>query len=478
MPLTNMFKAKGLKRRWLVNNLGLVALILLVFVAVFCITAYNFYYTNLTSQLIARADTTALFLQTYQSSDPTLFFENTRRYAEEFVDRDKMEFQVIQRNERVRYSSSDGLFSGFDPGTPDVATALKQQKTTSYAGEDSFTKERVLSVTAPLYFPNGELAGAVRMITGLRNVDQIILTLCLISIFVAVSIFGFVLFTNSYFLRSILNPVREINEITKQIAAGEYGGTIEKKFDDEIGELADSINFMSSEIGKSEMLKNDFISSVSHELRTPLTAITGWAETLQQQSSFEKDSLEQRGLAVIARESQNLRQMVEELLDFSRIQSGRMVINKTPIDIAAELEDSMFSFEQRLRQDGLYVTYENRMGDDVIIQGDRARLHQVFINILDNARKYSLPGGTIDLSISLDQAAGMVEIRITDHGVGIAPDDLPHIKQKFYKGKSRQPGSGIGLAVCDEIVMLHNGTLTLESKVGEGTTAIIRLPLR
>ena len=259
----------------------------------------------------------------------------------------------------------------------------------------------------------------------------------------------------------------------KRIAAGEYGITIEKKFNDEIGELADSINFMSSETQRSIMIKNDFISSVSHELRTPLTAINGWAETLLHSEGLDK--IEQRGLSVILRESNHLREMVEELLDFSRIESGRLVINKTTMDVKAELEDTILMFEQRLQQDKLHVVYTDCCGSEVLIQGDRSRLRQVFVNIIDNARKYSPPNETIDIKI--ERRSEWAAVVIADHGPGIPAADLPRVKQKFYKGNANKPGSGIGLAVSDEIIQMHGGELRIESEEGDGTVVTILLPL-
>ena len=384
-----------------------------------------------------------------------------------------MEFEVVGVNGYVICSSSSSILTGFRPGTPDVAEAIAQQKTRSFSGRDSLTGERVMSVSSPVYLSSGELIGAIRHVTGLSNVDRSVTELSLFAVGAVCIIFLFVLLSNTYFLRSIVNPIREINDTTKRIAAGEYGITIEKKFNDEIGELADSINFMSSETQRSIMIKNDFISSVSHELRTPLTAINGWAETLLHSEGLDK--IEQRGLSVILRESNHLREMVEELLDFSRIESGRLVINKTTMDVKAELEDTILMFEQRLQQDKLHVVYTDCCGSEVLIQGDRSRLRQVFVNIIDNARKYSPPNETIDIKI--ERRSEWAAVVIADHGPGIPAADLPRVKQKFYKGNANKPGSGIGLAVSDEIVQMHGGELRIESEEGDGTVVTILLPL-
>ncbi|MBE6953905.1 MAG: HAMP domain-containing histidine kinase [Ruminococcaceae bacterium] len=468
-----MARFRGIKRRWLTNNLSLIALFLLIAAVVFVAMVHNFFYSNLSSLLVTRANASASMFQTYINKSENEFFDGAKRYTADFVDKDKMEFEVIGLSGYVISSSSSSILTGFRPGTPDVAEALATQKTVPYTGVDSLTGERVMSVSAPVFLASGELIGTIRYVTGLSVVTRGITELTLVAIGVIAIIFFFVIFSNRYFIRSIVNPIREINETTKRIAAGEYGITIEKTFNDEIGELADSINFMSSETQRSIMIKNDFISSVSHELRTPLTAINGWTETLLHSEGLDKIS--QRGLSVILRESNHLREMVEELLDFSRIESGRLVINRTHIDLKAELEDTIIMFEQRLAQDKLHVVYTDNCDDEVILLGDRSRLRQVFVNIIDNARKYSPPDATIDISI--EERGEMVAVIIADHGSGISAVDLPHVKQKFYKGNANKPGSGIGLAVSDEIIQMHKGELLIESTEGEGTTVTILLPL-
>lgn len=464
---------RGIKRRWITNNLVPIILILLVAVLAFSTAVTYFYSNNLSSQLVTRVNASAVLFQTYINKSESEFYTGARRYTEEFVDKDKMEFEVIGINGYVICSSSSDILTGFCPGTPDVADALSTQSTRTFSGRDSLTGERVMSVSSPVYLSDGELIGVIRYVTGLSAVEQRVTQMVLAAFAAAALIFLFVLASNRYFLRSIVSPIREINETTKRIAAGEYGVTIEKKRNDEIGELADSINFMANETQRSIMMKNDFISSVSHELRTPLTAINGWTETLLQSEGLDK--IEQRGLSVILRESNRLRELVEELLDFSRIESGRLVINKTAMDLRAELEDTILMFEQRLQQDQLHVVYTDCCGSEVTIQGDRSRLRQVFVNIIDNARKYSPPNASIDVQLECrgDQAA----VVIADHGTGISAADLPHVKQKFYKGNANKPGSGIGLAVSDEIVQMHGGELLIDSEVGTGTTVTILLPL-
>jgi len=268
-----------------------------------------------------------------------------------------------------------------------------------------------------------------------------------------------------------VNPVKEISTTARRVAKGDFDARLEKKYDDEIGELCDTINSMAQELGTSEKLKNDFISSVSHELRTPLTAIKGWAETMQ--VSEDNPEVIRKGVIIIAKESERLSGLVEELLDFSRFQSGRMTLMMDKVDLLAELDEAVYLFDDRAARG--HIRLECDEPENLApVWGDRNRLRQVFVNILENAIKYSDEGGLVQVTAS--ESAEELIVRIADNGCGIAPEDLPKVKEKFYKANMTRGGSGIGLAVADEIVRLHHGSLELASEPEKGTEVTIRLP--
>ena len=281
-------------------------------------------------------------------------------------------------------------------------------------------------------------------------------------------------FGANYFIKSVLDPVIRVTETAKRIAAGSYGVQMEKRSDDEMGELVDSINDMSMKIDQAERTQSEFISSVSHELRTPLTAINGWAETLYNGEVRDATDVK-KGMGIIVSEAQRLTRMVEELLEFSRMETGRFNLSVEPIDIQAELEDAVYTYREFFRRKGLELDYTEAGEDLPIINGDPERLRQVFCNLLDNADKHGGAGGRIEVSISRD--GDDIIIRIRDYGPGVPEDELPFIKYKFYKGSSKVRGSGIGLAVCEEIVNSHNGTLTIGNAPGGGCMVTVQLPV-
>ena len=283
-----------------------------------------------------------------------------------------------------------------------------------------------------------------------------------------------VYFSNLYFVKSIVEPMAGITEITQRIAGGSYGIQIEKQHDDEIGDLTDAINDMSARIDQAEKLKSEFISSVSHELRTPLTAINGWAETIQRGEVRDAEDVK-KGMGIIVSEAKRLTNMVEELLEFSRIEDGRFTLSIEPVDLKAEFEDAVYTYREFFRKDGIELVYQDSDEEFPPVEADPERLRQVFCNIMDNAAKHGGSGGRIDCAIRREDGWAVITVR--DHGAGIPADELPLVKTKFYKGSSKARGSGIGLAVCEEIVARHEGELVIGNAEGGGCVVTIRLPV-
>ena len=283
---------------------------------------------------------------------------------------------------------------------------------------------------------------------------------------------GLIIISNLLFINNVVEPVAVVSDAAKRIAAGSYGFQIEKKYADELGELVDNINDMSLQIGQNEKMKGEFISSVSHELRTPLTAINGWGETILEDPSGDPVQM-RRGIRIILNESRRLSTMVEELLEFSKMEDGRFTLRIEQVDLQAEFEDAIFTYRELFRQEGIELHYIP--GDEEMppIPGDPERLKQVFCNVLDNAAKHGGAGKRIDASIAPED--GEQVIRIRDYGPGVPEEELPYVKQKFYKGSSKARGSGIGLAVCDEIVKLHGGVFEIGNAEGGGAVVTIRL---
>ena len=339
-------------------------------------------------------------------------------------------------------------------------------------GVDENTGEHIMAVSSPMIYSNGEVIGVLRYVTSMKLVDRQIFFVASISLLGLFAVLAIVLISSNLYLRSIMIPVGQLTEKAKRISGGSYGVQIQTKYDDEIGELASAINEMSAKISQNEKMQAEFISQLSHELRTPLTVINGWSETLLADESMDADT--RQGLKIISSEAARLTEMVMELLDFTRMQDGRMTLAVEVTDIRGEFEDTVYMYSSRLASDGIKLEYLDDGQDIPEIPCDGKRLRQVFLNILDNAAKHGGEGKRIEATMSLEE--GNVVVRIRDFGPGIPEDELPLVKKKFYKGSASVRGSGIGLAVCDEIVEMHGGTLTLENAQGGGTLVTVKLP--
>ena len=461
---------KGIARRWFVNTIGIVFVILVIFIASLSITVQSSVYSGIETSITGRVDELLNWLSVSSGGYVTSEFNAiTRDYIENyFQDKDKMEIMALSRTGQVLITST-----GFEPDQqpmPDYDLALQSEDGTGNWIGQLNTGEKVMAITRAVRDEDGALVGSIRYVVSLERADQQMAFVVIILVLAGLFILLLLTFSGVYFIRSILVPVKRISASAKQIAQGDFDVRVEKSKDDELGQLCDAVNDMAGELGAAERMKNDFISSVSHELRTPLTAIKGWAETLRLGADQETA---EKGMTVIIRESARLSGLVEELLDFSRLQSGRMRLSAARLDILAELDEAVYLFTDRARTEHKDLTYEENTSLSPVY-GDRDRLRQVFVNIIDNALKYTQAGGVI--TVSSREAMGYVEVTVSDTGCGIPAQHLPNVKKKFYKANQLVRGSGIGLAVADEIVSLHGGTLGIESQEGVGTVVTIRLP--
>lgn len=455
----------------MVNSISVVLFIVLLAVAAFSAAMGSYYYSTLSESLKQKAENAISSFDYYRTEAE--YYDNARAVVAGEPNSDKLEVEYLDADGQIRFSSSD-LTAFRSPGTPDIAEAISMKRTKVWIGADPSTGEHIMAASSPLMI-DGEVVGVMRYVTSLNKVDKQIIIIVAIALGIGLGILGMVYFSNLYFIRSIVDPVAGITETAKRIAAGSYGVQIEKRYDDEIGALTDTINDMSLKINQSEKMKNEFISSVSHELRTPLTAINGWAETIMNGEVRDAGDVK-KGMGIIVSEARRLTNMVEELLEFSRIQDGRFTLSVEPMDIKAELEDAVYTYREFFRREGIELNHFDCDEEFPPIAGDPERLRQVFCNLLDNAAKHGGSGKRIDTAIARDE--DQVVITIRDYGPGIPAEELPHVKYKFYKGSSKARGSGIGLAVCDEIITRHEGTLDIDNAEGGGCILTIHLPIR
>lgn len=459
----------SITQHWLRNNIGVVTAILVVLEILLIFVVRNYYYSSARQYLTSKMKIVTTAVMNASGDDQTNYNTEIRSIVEGYDEKDKIELMAIKTDGEVDVTSS-GFSPSVDDSMSDYEEAKKSDTGVGVQIYDLSTGEKVMAVTSVIS-PRGSEYEALRMLSSMKNIDHQILMISILITIIVLAIVLLLFFSGMFFIKSIVMPIRSINSIARKFATGDFSERLEKKRNDELGELCDSINYMAQELSNTEQMKNEFISSASHELRTPLTAIKGWTETVT--SMYDDKETFKKGMRVITSETERLSQMVEELLDFSRIQDNRLTLIMDTIDILAELGETVLIYQERAKALGITLNYyEPKMLP--FVYGDKNRLRQVFINIVDNAIKYSNKGDTV--SVEAYEEDNEICISISDTGMGISKEDLPKVKTKFFKANHTRRGSGIGLAVADEIIQRHGGSLEINSEQGVGTTVMITLP--
>ena len=460
---------KSIKTR-LVGNFMLIIIITVCILEMFLINAEKHYsYKNLEDVVTNQIKLSSDFYDKYFSMSS--LESNVLNNVDVFWEKTTSEVQIIDMSGNVLMDSI-GAVSNNVANMPDVKKAIGGELG-KWIGNVDYDDVEVMAISYPLKY-NNKVIGVLRFITSLREVNKEIkfISYIYISIGLLVILISGVL---SYFLaNTIVKPLEEVTKAAEKMASGQLSSRSTKKYDDEIGKLSDTLNSMAEELSHKDELKNEFISSVSHELRTPLTSIKGWAITLNTTDLDDKELLRD-GLDIIEKESDRLTGMVEELLDFSRFVSNKITLKVKNIDIVDVIEKVKKQLEPRAKREKINFVLE-KDDDSIEIMADENRIKQVLINVIDNAFKFTPENGEVKITVKNKQE--YVNIAVKDTGSGISKEDLPRVKEKFFKGKSSKSQNGLGLSISDEIVKLHNGTMDIYSEIDKGTEVVIKLPLK
>ncbi|MDK7355616.1 HAMP domain-containing sensor histidine kinase [Peptoniphilus harei] len=454
----------------LVRSFLIIILITISIIDIFLLFAFSsYYYNNISKELIQRMEVSLeIYRRDYSDkSIEDLIYED----SDIFLSNTNAEVQILDKDKNL-LSDSIGRLASNPIETSDVLAAERGEIKT-WKGEESQTGESIMSVAGPIKNNEDETIGYLRFISSMEEVKaaifKTIISLLIFTLFVA-------LLTTTVSLlisKSIVRPILELTEVAKTMLKGNYEEKAKVFEDDEIGELAKTLNAMSDEIINKDRIKNDFISSISHELRTPLTSIKGWAVVLKDAKEDEKDLMED-GLNIIENEADRLAKMVEELLDFSRYISGRITLDKEIIDISQTCLDISKQMRPRAKSNNIELITDLPK-ESILINADENRIKQLLINLLDNAIKFTSDKGWVKFQMLKED--DKVQIMISDNGMGMTKEELAHVKEKFYKGKHSKSHSGIGLSISDEITKLHQGSLEIFSEENIGTTVKVSLPI-
>ena len=437
---------KGITKRWMLNTLSVILAIIILIIVTLIVSISYLFRSQIEGDLHSASNELSMVFSGFRADNATEFTGASRDYIENFDKKEQMGVMVLNSSGKVVLTST-GFLPSEKENMTDFDDAKKNTAGFAFWNGRLLSGERAMSETRLIKDEHGNVIGGLRYIVSMEPAQSRIIFFSLIVIAVGIGIIAMVVLSGLAFIRSIVKPIRRLSETAAQIAQGDFSATekIEHKYDDEIGDLCDAVSDMAKDLQTTEQMKNDFISRVSHELRTPLTAIKGWAETMQ---------LGERGTI------------------------DRMVLMKEKVDILAEFDETVYMLKERAVEEGIHLLYDDPDFLLPPIYGDRNRLKQVFLNILDNALKYTPKGGVVAAQVLYTKDnPDEIKIVVTDSGCGIPAEDLPRVKDKFYKANQNVGGSGIGLAVADEIMNLHNGKLEIESGEGVGTTVTLTFPV-
>lgn len=431
-------------------------------------TIKNYYYSSATGVLRSQANYSASLYSTYLANSN--LSEVVLNDLSQFYNGVNAEVQILDNSGLVILDTIDGNNIGTILDYKDIESA-KEGNIGDHIYKSTKNNKNELSVTVPLK-NRTEQVGMARFIISLEEIDSLMNQRYLVFLFFGIFVLICSFLFSKIMTKVIVKPLDDLTDVALKLSDGRLYVKASETGDDEIAKLGKTMNLMSENLVKKEQLKKDFISSISHELRTPLTVIKGWAFTLQSEAKDNK--LLEDGLNIIEKESDRLGNMVTELLDFSELSSGRILMNKELFDLS---ELSIFINKQLTPKSqsnniDLLINYED---EPVMVMADKDRIKQVLINIIDNAIKFTGEGGTILTDIKKDENNAIVEV--IDNGCGISEDEIELVTGKFYKGSNSNSHTGLGLSICEEIVNAHNGNLIIKSILDKGTTVRIELPL-
>ncbi len=455
-------------RKQLVNNYVLVALItVLILESMFMLVISQYYMGGVERILKTDAETAANFYNRSASqgdiyAKSNYIFENLSMEESALV-------EVLDLNGKVIIDST-GSSSDVLVTTGDFIQALNGN-IDSWTGHSDLN-ELIIAVSAPIY-EGDNIIGVLRYVSSLEPTYHIMIQYLLISLLIGLTVIGVAFVFAQAMSKRILVPIQELVRVTEEVAQGNYKVTAIKYHNDEIGQLVDAVNIMTKEITKADQAKSEFISSISHELRTPLTSIKGWAETMQDMS--EEPEIIEEGLGIIGKETDRLIILVNDLLDFSRLQAHRLELKKEEFSMTDLLEDVQNQFSVRCRQEGIHMSVLTDNNESWVF-ADYNRLKQVFINVVDNAMKFTAGRPKAEIKISSQVLDDQIIMIVEDNGSGISQQDLKRVKEKFYKGSSNKSGTGLGLSIASEIMELHGGKMLIDSTQGKGTKVMLIMP--
>ncbi|MGA9467807.1 MAG: HAMP domain-containing sensor histidine kinase [Exiguobacterium marinum] len=453
-----------MKQQLVIRMMIVVTIVLLLLVSVLSYGTYRYYYEYESEALLSHATTSAYLYPQAQVGfeTPSAFSVLVRTFGYPGTD-----LTIVDRSGSIVKTT----------GQRTRQASFSQEQLQELARGESVVQdydvgeEHYLSVTSPIV-TNDTSEFAISFTRPLEDLDTLIREIWMTVVIIGVLIWLLALYTVIRIADRFVRPIRQIIETADEMAQGDFDVSVESNEKHELGALARTLTYLGAKVQQHQSTRNEFLSSVSHELRTPLTSIKGWTETIR--GGDEKLSEEtELGLSIIHSETERMIGLVEQLLDYTKIEESRLVLYRQELDLVSLLRKVTLQLKQSLEDKD--ITLVERYPQKSVGLFDENRLKQVFLNILENAIRFSPDGGT--LTIRFVQSERVAFISIIDEGPGISREHLQRITEMFYQAQVTEGSSGLGLAISKELIEAHEGKLVIESEIGHGTTVTVLLPL-
>jgi signal transduction histidine kinase len=457
---------KGIRRQIVLHYFIVVFTALLLVEVIFLLAIRSYYYDSVYSHIYGYVKNAEDYYQKFR-----LFEEENINILSDMLANFRMtstELQILDIKGKVLINTTE-----FNPDTNITTSDIPQAISGNmgrWVGRQPSTNEDVMAVSKLIQI-NGEDKFILRYTTSLTTVNDKLFNVTLLSLGIGMSVLGLVLAFSLGLANSIVKPLNNITAVSAQMAKGKYKVRVKGDYKYELGELASTLNHMAEEIVRSNQVKDDFISSISHELRTPLTSIKGWGETLSS-GGFDPEETKV-GMQIISKETERLIGLVEEILDFSKLQHNEMKLVVGEVILKELLQEIMLNMWTKAEKKYIKLVLES--DDNPVVIGDGNRLKQIFLNLVDNAIKFSEENSVI--KIVLTCYPGQVEVDVQDNGLGISEEHLNRVRDRFFQVSPLNGGTGLGLAISQQLVEQHQGTMEILSELGEGTIVRVMLPL-
>lgn len=356
---------------------------------------------------------------------------------------------------------------------PDERRQLLEGNAVTKIGYEERFERQIISVILPFTDEN-RLEGILYLYYPLAKISELAskeVVLLIAGVVLFSILIGYLVFKG---LKRIMYPLHELQQAVRRMSTGDYRARVGVTSNDEVGQLSEAFNHMAEAIQREDEERKVFLATVSHELRTPISYVKGYSESIQ--NGFIEGEQKDEAICLIAREANRMERLTNELMQLVHIDTEE-TDKMYPIVLAETLRDSAALVNTKAVEKEIAIVLE--LNEEIIIEADEEKMRQIFINLLENAIRYSDRGTSIYLNAVIEEDSAVIQVE--DKGIGIPQEDLPRILERFYrvnKARSRADGgSGLGLSIVDKLVQQHRGTLHIESELGKGTIVTVRLPL-